>query len=131
MEIKKGNEVYALKAGSDLKSGSEWFGEPFEPLQAQRMNYPAGKEFKVHRHIMNPRIIKITQEAFVVITGKLQVDIYDDSKSYLGSLSAGPGEVILVYRGYHAVKVMEDFVGYEIKAGSYSYVSEDKEFLNV
>ena len=130
-KIALGDEVYAIESGSDLKDGSEWFGESFEPLQAQRMNYPSGKEFKVHKHVLNPRIIKRTQEAFIVINGKISVEVSDENKNYLGTLEAGPGAAIFVYRGYHLVKVSPDYVGWEIKSGQYTYVSEDKEFLNV
>ena len=122
------DEVYAILAPWDeTKDGSEWIGAQHESLQASRMRYPAGKVFKTHWHILNPRTIKRTQEAFIVISGRLAVDVYDKT-SIIGTLEAGPGEAIFVYRGGHGVRVLEDFVGYEIKAGSFSCVSEDKEF---
>lgn len=125
------DELYALlvEAG-ETKDGSEWFGGQIESIQASRMKYKAGKSFRIHHHILNPRTIKRTQEAFVVISGKIAVDIYDSKALFLGTLEAAPGEMILIYRGGHGVRVLEDFVGYEVKAGSFSYVSEDKIFLN-
>lgn len=125
-------EIYAIKVSSqETKIGTEWFGSQIESLQASRINYPAGKSFRVHHHILNPRTIKRTQEAFVVISGRLAVDIYDNEPKLLGTLEAGPGEAILVYRGGHGVRVLEDVIAYEVKAGQFSYVSEDKEFKNV
>lgn len=131
--ITSGDETYAiLVSAKEKKEGTEWFGRDYEPLQCSRMNYKKGKEFKAHKHIVNPRIIKRTQEAFLVITGKIQIKIYDDNKKPLGTLKAGPGEVILVYKGYHLVKVLEDSICYEVKAGQFSSpTSEEKEFLNV
>ena len=130
-KISVGDEVYAILASSYLvKDGSEWFGDQIESLQASRMKYPAGKSFRIHHHILNPRTIKRTQESFVVISGKIAVDVYDNGAYWIGTLEAGPGEAIFVYRGGHGVRVLEDFVGYEIKAGQFSYVSEDKEFRN-
>jgi len=127
-----GEEVYAvLVEADDKQEGSLWIGASHESLQAQRMVYPRGKFFRTHHHILNPRTIKRTQEAFVVISGKLAVDVYDVKASLIGVLKAGPGEAIFVYRGGHSVKVLEDFVGYEFKAGAFSLVSEDKEFLDV
>ncbi len=134
-----GEEVYAILVSSkDVKDGSEWFGSQHESLQASRMKYSAGKGFRVHHHILNPRTIKRTQESFIVISGRIAVDVYDNPKPKLGwkaeligTLEAGPGEAILIYRGGHGVRVLEDFVGYELKAGSFSYVSEDKEFSDV
>lgn len=136
-----GEETYAILASvDDLKEGSEWFGAQHESLQASRMKYPAGKAFRIHHHILNPRTIKRTQEAFIVISGKLAVDVYDNPKpaggglfkspELVGTLEAGPGEAIFVYRGGHGVRVLEDCVAFEIKSGQFSYVSEDKDFLN-
>jgi len=136
-KITIGEEVYAiLVESSDQKEGSEWIGSQFESLQASRMKYAAGKSFRVHHHILNPRTIKRTQESFVVISGRIAVDIYglpnlDAPANLFGTLEAGPGEAIFVYRGGHGVRVLEDVLMYECKAGSYSYVSEDKEDLNV
>ena len=125
------DEIYAILAPAtqDIKEGSIWFGSQFESLQASRMKYAAGKAFRVHHHILNPRTIKRTQESFIVISGRIAVDVYNQ-KALIGTLEAGPGEAIFVYRGGHGVRVLEDVVMYEIKAGSFSYVSEDKEFLN-
>ena len=127
-EIKLGEEVYAILVNHGFTEGTEWFGSQHESLQASRMVYSAGKEFKAHVHIMNPRTIKRTQEAFVVISGKLAVDVYDRNYVLLGTLEAGAGDLVIVYRGGHGVRVLEDCVAFEIKAGSYSYVSEDKTF---
>jgi hypothetical protein len=127
-EIKVSDEIYAIQTEMDkMKDGTEWIGNSFESLQGSLMNYKAGKEFKVHYHILNPRTIKRTQETFVIIRGRLAVDIHKDG-TLIGTLEAGPGEAIFVYRGGHGVRVLEDCICYEIKSGSYTYVSEDKEF---
>ena len=126
------DEIYAiLITAQDIKNGTEWIGDPIESLQASRMNYPAGKTFRVHHHILNPRTIKRTQECFIVISGKIAVDIYDNKALFIGVLEAGPGEAVFVYRGGHGVRVLEDCITYEVKAGQFSIVSEDKEFLDV
>jgi len=140
-KISVNNELYAALASADeIKDGSEWFGSQFESLQASRMKYPAGKTFRIHHHILNPRTIKRTQESFIVISGRLAVDVYANPKPsggglfkeplFLGTLEAGPGEAVFIYRGGHGIRVLEDCVAYEVKAGQFSYVSEDKEFLN-
>ncbi len=130
-QIAIGEEVYAILAPlGDIKDGSEWFGSQIESLQASRMKYPSGKSFRVHHHILNPRTIKRTQESFIVISGRLAVDVYDNQAKLIGTLEAGPGDAIFVYRGGHGVRVLEDFVGYEIKSGQWTSVSEDKEFKN-
>lgn len=128
--IELNGEVYALLAdGESLSPGTQWFGDSFQPLQASRMVYGAGKDFRAHKHILNPRIIKRTQEAFVVITGKIGIDIFGEDKNFMGTLEASGGEAIFVYRGYHYVKILEGGIFYEIKAGQFTCVSEDKEFF--
>ena len=126
-----GEEVYALLTSIDnAREGSEWFGNQIESLQAQRMKYPAGKKFRIHHHILNPRTIKRTQESFIVIRGRIAIDIYGNDAALIGTLEAGPGDAIFCYRGGHGVRIVEDAVVYEVKAGQFSYVSEDKEFKN-
>lgn len=126
-----GEEVYAMLVSSEAKDGSEWFGSQSEPLQASRMKYTAGTAFRVHHHMLNPRIIKRTQEAFVVISGKVAVDVYDNKANLIGTLEAKSGDAIFVYRGGHGVRVLEDVVCYELKAGQFDGImSEEKEFKN-
>ena len=106
------------------------------------MIYPEGKEFRTHKHILNPRIINRTQEVFIVIKGELTVDIYEatkinhDSPIYegpyelLGSLTAKQGEAIFVWAGYHRITLKG--MAYEIKSGQFNgIISEDKEFIDV
>ena len=128
--IEVDGEVYALKVGRTAKEGSEWFGDKHESLQAQRFSSPQGKEFRPHFHIINPRTIKRTQEAFIVISGRLAVTMFNMDGVGIGELEAGPGEAVFVYRGGHGVRVIDDCVAYEVKAGSFTYVSEDKGFIH-
>ena len=130
-EIKIGDEVYAiLVSKKDSKEGTQWIGKSFEPLQGSRMQYPAGTIFRVHRHILNPRMIQRTQEAFVVISGKIAVDMHDSKFRPIGTLEASAGEAIFVYRGAHGVRILKKSLLYEIKAGAFSYVSDDKEMMD-
>ena len=123
-------EVWAVLASAkEVKPGTEWYSEMYEPLQASRMQYKQGSEFRIHKHILNPRTIKYTQEAFIVIKGKVEVSLYDDNCNMVGRLEAWDGEAIFVYRGGHGVKILEDALLYEIKAGQYTAVSEDKKDL--
>ena len=133
MRCEYGGELYAIYApNEEMKDGSEWFGEGHFPLQASRMVFRSGKEFKPHKHVLNPRLIKRTQEAFIVISGRMAVEIFNEKKEFIASFEAKAGDLILLYKGYHAVKILEDCVAYEIKAGQYDgYLSEEKEWLNV
>lgn len=128
-EVKCGDEVYAILVKKDSVPGSTWFGDKHEPIQAQRFVRPKDYFFKPHFHILNPRIIKRTQEAFVVINGSIRVEVYDKHGKTLGILDAESGDMVIIYKGGHGVTVTEDCYVYEIKAGQYTHVSEDKEYL--
>lgn len=149
IEVK--DKLYALATDGveePKKGTSEWFGKSYEQLQGSRMHYEAGKSFKTHKHKMNPRIINRTQECFIVISGKIQIDIYQKSSinigsingdidakvesdhiNHLGTLTASAGEAIYVYDGFHKLTILEDAVFYETKVGSFTTVEDDKEFL--
>jgi cupin fold WbuC family metalloprotein len=136
--VEFGDRVYAIHHSIDEdveQNKTQWYGEPFEPLQASRMHYHAKKEFRTHRHILNPRTIKRTQEAFIVIKGSLRVEIYEgegNTVMQIGSLTAKAGDIILVYGGYHKLIILDNHtVAYEIKCGQFSAVYEDKEFSDV
>ena len=133
MKIEHAGELYAIYAPiEEIKKDTEWFGENSLPLQASRMVYEKGKVFKPHKHILNPRIIKRTQEAFIVISGRLLIEVFNEAKESIATFEAKAGDLVLVYKGYHSVKVVEDCVAYEVKSGSYDgYLSEEKEWLNV
>lgn len=130
--------LYSIKDLSQAGK-TEWFGKPHFPLQGSRMHYNKGMTFKTHKHLLNPRVINFTQEAFIVISGKIQVDLYKKKDGILGeeiiqlgSLVASAGDVIFVWGEYHKISILEDnTVAYEIKAGQFTSVEQDKTFLDV
>ncbi len=135
------------------KKGSVWFGKETNSLQGSIMNYDK-KDFAIHKHILNPRLINHTQEAFIVVQGSIKIDIHDDYEdgngdkkvglaiskgwngeeyAYLGSFIAKEKDIIFVWKGYHSLKFLEDnTIAYEIKAGAFNgIVSEDKKIIKL
>lgn len=112
-------------------NSSHWVGKHFEPLQGSVMRYDR-KTFRNHKHILNPRIIKRTQEAFIVVRGSIGITIFHEkSKVELGYLEAKAGEAIFIWDGYHEIEFLEeDTIAYEIKSGQFTTISEDKEFYD-
>jgi mannose-6-phosphate isomerase-like protein (cupin superfamily) len=109
-----------------------WVGSPAMSLQGSLMHYAAGHEFRNHRHKLNPRIVKRTQECFIVVRGLIQVSIAPDRFLHDDEiLEAGPGEAIFIWGGFHGLKVVEEgTLFYEVKAGSFDgNIDDDKEFL--
>lgn len=151
-EIKLNDVIYACCfSPSDInisEKKSYWFGRQTDNLQGSLMCYDK-KDFAIHKHRLNPRLINYSQEAFVILQGEVQVDMYEDFKDendeprngfivvedingkkyiYLGTLLAKEKDIIIVWKGYHAVKFIQDnTLAYELKAGSFGgVVAEDK-----
>jgi hypothetical protein len=153
------DKIYAFKNDINelpIVGSTDWYGKPYEPLQGSLMHYNGGKVFKTHKHKLNPRTIGHTQEAFIVIKGKIKVDIfttieeaqgsnsfvvcsdssnplYNSTENYryalIGSLMAQQGEAIFVWDGFHKISILEDdTLVYEIKCGQFTNVQDDKIF---
>ena len=72
-----------------------------------------------------------TQEAWVVISGKLLAEIYDIDDSVLKNIIIEEGGAIILYRGGHALEVLEDnTIFYEFKNGPYGGIENDKKQID-
>jgi len=99
-----------------------------EGLQVAVIRFPAGKHFQAHKHLSRPRTIPITQEAWVVVSGIVKVDYFDDDGTFLADCILSAGDMSLTFRGGHGYKIVEDAEVYEFKLGPFSFVN-DKEYF--
>ena len=84
-----------------------------------------------HRHTETNRNTNLTQEAWVILKGKVKATFYDLDDSYLCEREVSSGDVIVLYRGGHSLEVIEDnTIFYEFKNGPYYGVENDKEKIN-
>jgi hypothetical protein len=63
--------------------------------------------------------------------GRLRVDLYADSREYLESWVAGPGDVILLASGGHGFEVLEELEMIEVKQGPYAGDGDKTRFTPV
>ena len=89
------------------------------------MSHPLGKEIQPHVHRKVQREVNYTQETLFIRKGKLQVDFYTDEQEFLESRILEAGDVILLIKGGHGFKVLEDLEMFEVKQGPYAG-DEDK-----
>ena len=87
--------------------------------QVAHMAHRKGKIIDAHVHNPVHREVLYTQEALFIKSGKLRVDFYDDSRTYLESRLLGAGDVILLVSGGHGFEVVEDLRMIEVKQGPY------------
>lgn len=99
-------------------------------LQVATLNMPKGTTFKPHIHNEYLKVIKHTQEAWVIIQGSVRALLYDIDGKYLDAVDLYAGDMIITLYGGHTYKALEKntFV-YEIKNGPYYGQLFDKHFI--
>ena len=107
------------------KQGIHFFTPNDYSQQLAYMSHPTGKDIQPHVHKKVQRDVHYTQETLFIRKGKLQVDFYSDDQQYLESRVLEAGDVILLIKGGHGFKVLEDLEMFEVKQGPYAG-DEDK-----
>jgi len=120
------NDTFAIIVRKDFNNpGINFFTPNDYSQQLAFMSHSAGKEIQPHIHKKVQREVHFTQETLFIRKGKLQVDFYDDEKEFLESRILQSGDVILLIKGGHGFKVLEDLEMFEVKQGPYAG-DEDK-----
>jgi len=104
-----------------------------ECLQAAAgVKFPKGHTFSgAHRHLPNKRETHKTQEAFIVVSGSVELHMYDLDKNIIAKDTLNAGDCYIYLDGGHALKILSDEAFfYEIKNGPYLGRDKDKEFIN-
>ena len=120
--------AYLMRKSSidDERSGNE---DKKQLLQVCGKRLPAGKRFAPHRHLPTIRETVGTQEAWVVIEGRVVVVLYDIDDRQIEAVALDAGDCLVTYRGGHAMTSTKDSVLYEIKNGPYRSAVHDKVFI--
>ena len=119
-------DVVAIIVRKDFeKQGIHFFTPNDYSQQLAYMSHPTGKDIQPHVHKKVQREVHYTQETLFIRKGKLQVDFYSDDQQYLESRVLEAGDVILLIKGGHGFKVLEDLEMFEVKQGPYAG-DEDK-----
>ena len=91
-----------------------------EILQVSLLRLPQGKTIAPHKHLLQFRNTQGTCEAWVVISGSLQAQVFDVDNTVADTVTLSAGDCMVLYRGGHNFTVIsEDAVIYEIKNGPY------------
>ncbi len=127
--IERKGEIYAIVLRKEYaKPGPSFFTPGEFSQQLGMLVHPKGKEVKRHRHKLVKREIFRTQEVLLLLEGKVRVDICTDEGEKIRTLILRPGDAVLLARGGHSVKVLENSKMIEVKQGPYAG-ADDKEFF--
>jgi mannose-6-phosphate isomerase-like protein (cupin superfamily) len=118
-------ELAIIVRSSFSQPGINFFTPNDYSQQLAYMSHQTGKEIQPHVHKKVQREVHYTQETLFIRKGKLQVDFYSDDQIYLESRVLEAGDVILLIKGGHGFKVLEDLEMFEVKQGPYAG-DEDK-----
>ena len=124
--IKYADQIFSIIVREKFhKPGINFFTPNEYSQQLAYMSHPVGKMIQPHVHKKVQREVFYTQETLFIRKGKLQVDFYLDNQTFLESKILEAGDVILLIKGGHGFKVLEDLEMFEVKQGPYAG-DEDK-----
>jgi len=122
--------LHIINRKRDIQDGRIDLVDTDQFIQCASIKQLCGKTFHPHRHIMQIRNeVYIPQESWVVISGLIQVTLYDLDNTVLHTDILEPGDVSITLEGGHNYLFMQDSVVYEFKTGPYRGVAHDKTMI--
>jgi len=129
--IEQGILLLTICHFDDITESRKDLSPESECLQAAAKKIPSGIKFRPHRHNEVVRNTRHTQEAWVVLQGKILAKFYDLDDQIILEEELSTGSCAIVYRAGHGFEVLEDeTVLYEFKSGPYFGSETDKEFID-
>ena len=120
-KIEHDGELYALIVRDEFsRPGISFFTPNDLSLQLAYIHHQAGKTIEAHFHNPVPRTLSFSQETLFIKRGRLRVDFYDNQQTYLESRELKAGDVILLVKGGHGFKVLDELEMIEVKQGPYA-----------
>ena len=131
-KVEFGGEVFALILRHQLDLEGVNFLTPREnPIQLGILQHRQGAEILAHFHKDFVRRVDSVQEVLHIEYGKVEASFYTKDGTKVGMHILDVGDTILLMRGGHGFKVLEDAIILEVKQGPYYGTSEDKECLHL
>jgi hypothetical protein len=116
---------------TETKGQREDLVPPNNFLQIATIPLKPNQTFRAHKHIWNNFSgLKIAQEAWIVIRGRVETTLYDLDNSILEKVILYEGHMSITLEGGHNYMASPEgaFV-YEVKTGPYQGIELDKEFI--
>lgn len=123
--IEKEGKKIALIFDGKFEEGTHGLTDPELPLQVISLKYKKGKVWPLHTHKALRRVTENLLEAFFVLSGKVKVQIFLDSKVF-DEVHLTGGQGIMLLEGALRIEAEEDVVALEFKNGPFR---EDKVIL--
>ena len=108
-----------------------FFSPPESSFQFGLLAHEAGFVEPPHYHKPITRTINDLQQMFVVQRGIVAVELYSDHGELLREIILNPGDAIVLIRGIHAIRYLEDTQCISVKQGPFLGTEHDKVFVEV
>jgi len=105
---------------------TRFFSPPESSFQFGLLAHEAGFEEAPHYHRPFVREIGDLQQMFVMQRGVVIVDVYSDDGKKFGEATLRTGDAIVLIRGVHGLRVIEDFQAISVKQGPFFGTANDK-----
>lgn len=129
----RGKEVYAFVLSDvDFQPGAKFVSETDWPLQVGLMTLPSGHAIAAHAHLLREGSqVQSTQEFLFVVSGKMEVDFFDEVGQHFQTETLRQGQALFHIRGGHAFRFLEPTRLIEVKSGPYMGREKDKVLLEM
>lgn len=123
--------LHIIQRKKDIEQGRKDLVESDQFIQVATINAPHGTTYQPHRHVFQSRSEEnyIPQESWVVISGMVEVILYDLDNKILHTDILEPGDCSITLNGGHNYRMLQDSIVYEFKTGKYLGQQKDKVML--
>jgi hypothetical protein len=123
----KGEIIAIVVRATNEMEGINFFSPPEFSQQLGVISRKKDYIIKKHIHKIVSREVSRTQEVLHILSGKIQITLFDKDKLEVKVVDLAGGDTILLASGGHGIKFIEDSKILEVKQGPYSGVDGDKE----
>jgi cupin fold WbuC family metalloprotein len=81
--------------------------------------YKKNQEIPAHIHLPITRTVEGTTECVIVRSGECEIDIFDSNRQKIVTRHLKTGDIVLLLKGGHGFRMLEDTVLFEVKQGPY------------
>ena len=128
--IEKNELLLVINKKEDITNNRTDLCPSEQYLQISTKILSSGTTFRPHKHLFLKRETDITQEAWIILSGKIKAFFYDLDGTVILEEILSSGDCAVVFKAGHSFQVLEDnTILYEVKNGPYYGVEKDKTFI--
>jgi oxalate decarboxylase/phosphoglucose isomerase-like protein (cupin superfamily) len=129
--VSRAGKTFALFIpGNTDVDGARFFTQDADSFQVGMFERPKGYKVEPHSHPKRDIRQTETAECLLIQKGRARVTIFDPENKWeeIANEEVGPGDVVLLLYGGHAVEALEPLRFVEVKQGPFEGVNKTKIF---